>query len=140
MSYARRTCHCCGMVKPVNLMHQVEVLKEVGHTKDRLTAGTMVGMMLGAKESQRRVRKRMFANNKRSHHRTVTKWECYPSTCHMSKKESEAAIEQVIQEAANQPNPEDLSFSDWVMVLVFFSACGAGLWYGGKWVLNFFGA
>lgn len=93
MSYARRTCHKCGMVKPLNLMHSKEITKQVGHTKDKLTGGTLVGAFLfEQKVSKNRIKRRLFANNKRSHYRQKEVWECYPGTCHMDKRETEDYI------------------------------------------------
>lgn len=122
MSYARRTCHKCGMVKPLNLMHSKEITKQVGHTKDKLTGGTLVGAFLfEQKVSKNRIKRRMFANNKRSHYRQKQVWECYPGTCHMDKHDSEEYILASEREAIEKKNkkasePEaEVSTSDYVI-------------------------
>lgn len=98
MGYAKRTCHLCGMVKPITVMHQVTIQKQVGHTKDQLTAGTWAGALLFEnKASKRRINRRLFANNKRGHFRNVEKWECACGTCHMSAADSAVAIDAAIE-------------------------------------------
>ena len=132
MSYARKTCHCCGMIKPINLMHQVEIQKEIGHTKDKLTAGTVAGALLfHNKASIRRINRRVFANNKRSHVRTQLKWECFPGTCHMNKTDSEEYILNL-----PEPEPNEPSFTDWVIVCSVLGIGGLSVWYAGKWAFN----
>ena len=82
MAYAKRTCHKCGMIKPVNHMKQTTVKKNTGSSSTKVTAGTMLGFIGGNKKSVNRVQNRMFANNKRGYVRNKEVWQCKFGECH----------------------------------------------------------
>lgn len=87
MAYAKRTCHKCGMIKPINYMTQKTIKKKTGSSSEKLTAGTMVGFLLENPSSKKRVQKRIFANNKRGYVRNKDVWQCNPGQCHKTVKQ-----------------------------------------------------
>lgn len=87
MAYAKRTCHKCGMIKPVNYMEQKTIKKKTGSSSEKLTAGTMIGFLIENPSSKKRVQKRIFANNKRGYVRNKDVWQCKTGQCHRTVKQ-----------------------------------------------------
>jgi len=95
MAYAKRTCHECGMIKPVNYMQKKTIKRKTGSSSEKLTAGTMAGFLLDNPMSKKRVQKRIFANNKRGYVRNRDVWVCNSGQCHLPVKEIESGKSNV---------------------------------------------
>ena len=106
MAYAKRTCHKCGMIKPVNYMQKKTIKRKTGSSSEKLTAGTMVGFLLENPSSKRRVNKRIFANNKRGYVRNKDVWQCNSGQCHMTVKQIGSGATQGRARNTNTDEPE----------------------------------
>ena len=130
MAYARRTCHKCGMIKPVNYMTKTTVQKKTGYASDKVTGLTVLGFIGGNKASQRRVNRRLFANNKRGYVRNKEVWQCDAGECNYTVDEIRRGL--VPKQAA--PEQEPLSDGAAIAVLGVVAAICYGLWKGFWWV------
>jgi hypothetical protein len=75
-NYAVRTCHVCGIKKPQPQMVRKEMSVEKGNSKKTMDSGTVVGLLLGEKKSQRTYQNLLFSNPKRTYTSKRTYWFC----------------------------------------------------------------
>ena len=141
MAYAKRTCHKCGMVKPVNYMTKSTIQKETGYASDKLTGLTIFGLFAGNKASARRVNRRLFANNKRGYVRNKEVWQCGAGECHYTVTEVRQGLAKQAQEAKQlqqSQQPEELTLLDTLFTLAFVGGVSYVAWWIWTAIKSFF--
>lgn len=136
MAYAKRTCHNCGMIKPVNYMTQKTVKVNTGSSSQKATGLTVTAAILGNQKSMNHVKKRLFANNKRGYVRNKKVWQCNSGQCHRTIKQIDSNTPATTQSQSQEPIPFT---SDVLIGLIIMAVIGlGGLWLALKiisWVL-----
>jgi len=75
-NYAKRTCVECGIRRSQPEMNRKTVYVETGHSKARLTTGTLIGTFLGDKASGRALNRAVWGNASRTYKRKKQVWLC----------------------------------------------------------------
>ena len=76
-TYAIKSCNNCGIRKPQPEMERVEKSVVSGSSKSKITSGNVLGALAGSKLSQNKIKRNVFANNKRQYTRKRTVWNCF---------------------------------------------------------------
>ena len=76
-TYAIKSCNNCGIRKPQPEMERVEKMTKTGSSKSKITSGNVLGALAGSKLSQNKIKRNVFANNKRQYTRKRTVWNCF---------------------------------------------------------------
>jgi hypothetical protein len=74
--YTRRTCAACGARDIQPNMVQKEIRVKTGRADTGLSFGVVAGSLLGSEMSQKKLKRRMFANNRRNYTRFKKVWVC----------------------------------------------------------------
>jgi len=138
MAYAKRTCHKCGMVKPVNYMNKTVVQKQSGYASDKVTGLTVLGLLGGNKASQRRVNRRLFANNKRGYVRNREVWQCDAGECHYTVTEIRQGLAKQAQRSPQNQQQEEATTFEVLFALAFLGGVGYGAWWVWTAIKSFF--
>ena len=107
-TYAIKSCNNCGIRKPQPEMERVEKSVVSGSSKSRITSGNVLGALAGSKLSQNKIKRNVFANNKRQYTRKRTVWNCFECSgrndrireenARAEKSESSESSEEMTQE------------------------------------------
>ena len=76
MTYAKRTCHSCGIRKPQPEMVRETVYNEVARSRPGVSAATGIGLFLGDKKSASWVQRWLFNSGQRTYQRKREVWMC----------------------------------------------------------------
>ena len=88
-SYAKRTCHICGVHLPTNKMHAVFVNTSwKGRSRKSVTPLTFIGALIGSKKAVGALESWIFntANRKYTGGNQTTKWACYKHVGQLKRK------------------------------------------------------
>ena len=100
-NYAVKACNRCGIRKPQPEMERVEKSVVSGSSKSRITSGNVLGALAGSKLSQNKIKRNVFANNKRQYTRKRTVWNCFECSGRNDRiRENRAANEAKAAKAA----------------------------------------
>ena len=100
-TYAIKSCNNCGIRKPQPEMERVEKSVVSGSSKSKITSGNVLGALAGSKLSQNKIKRNVFANNKRQYTRKRTVWNCFECSGRNDRiRENRAAKEAKAEKVA----------------------------------------
>ena len=76
MAYTKRTCHSCGIRDIQPNMVRTVIQVETGSSNTGMNKRTVVGALLGSKQSSNQLGKYLLAPSKRVYKRNKTVWQC----------------------------------------------------------------
>lgn len=114
--YAKKTCNICGLIDiQPNMVRQKKKVK-TGKGRDSLGAGTIAGIFLENKQSAKRLRKVLWANNNREYTSYREVW-----MCHECAGQKNPGAPTLMQSLAKWFEPPEKTRGD--VVLEFLAKC-----------------